>query len=159
MPVALRPLRPGDRAPLEAVLRGTNAFDDGEVAVALELIDLGLGPPGHGYEFLVAEEEGRVVGYACWGRTPCTDAVYDLYWIVVDARRQSRGTGKTLLAAVEASTRRSGGRMLLVETASKPSYAAQRAFYERCGFREVARVPDFYRVGDDKIVYALSLRG
>jgi ribosomal protein S18 acetylase RimI-like enzyme len=61
------------------------------------------------------------------------------------------------MRAAEAAVQAAGGRQVLVETASKPSYAATRAFYERIGYREVARVPDFYAVGDDKVVYRMAL--
>jgi ribosomal protein S18 acetylase RimI-like enzyme len=159
----LRPLHPADRAPLEEILRATDAFTEAEVAVALELIDLGIraseGGADAGYRFLVAEEDGRVAGYTCYGETPCTEGTYDLYWIAVDPSLQGRGVGRRLVRATEDAVAASHGRMLLVETASKPSYAATRAFYERIGYVEVARIPDFYRPGDAKIVYQRLVTG
>ena len=154
----LRPLRRADREPLRELLQATGAFHEEELAVALELIDLGLQPGGGGYRFLVAEEQaadqaGAVLGYACWGETPMARGVFDLYWIAVDPRSQQHGVGRRLLAAAEADVRASGGRMLLIETGGKPSYAPQRAFYLACGYTEIARVPDFYRPGDDKLIY------
>jgi ribosomal protein S18 acetylase RimI-like enzyme len=139
------------------VLRATGAFTDEEVAVALELMDLGLQPGGHGYAFLVAEEDRRAVGYVCWGRAPFTDGTYDLYWIAVDPARHGGGIGRRLMDAAERAAKADGGRLMLVETAGKPQYAATRAFYERLGYVEAARVPDFYRRGDDKIVYLKRL--
>ncbi|MBX3468475.1 MAG: GNAT family N-acetyltransferase [Planctomycetes bacterium] len=149
-----RSLSPADRAPLEALLGATGAFTAEEVEVALELIDLGLGdPPSRDYLFVVAEDDGRVTGYACWGPVPLTEGVFDLYWIAVDPGAQKGGVGRRLMDEVEAAVRETGGRMVLVETAGKPSYAPTRAFYERIGYREVARIPDFYRRGDDKVIY------
>jgi hypothetical protein len=46
----------------------------------------------------------------------------------------------------------------VIETASKSVYDATRAFYEAYGCVEVACVPDFYAVGDDKVIYARDLR-
>lgn len=157
----LRPLRAADRAPLEAVLRATGAFTDEEVDVALELVDYGLRtPPSPDYHFLVAEgDDGAVLGYTCWGPTPMTDRTFDLYWIAVDPRRQGGGVGRALMGEVERRLAADGARLLLVETASKESYAATRAFYLRVGYREVARTPDFYRDGDDRVVYAKRLDG
>jgi ribosomal protein S18 acetylase RimI-like enzyme len=160
LPAHLRPLRPADRAPLERLIRATDAFLEDEVAVAMELIDLGLelsAGKDHGYRFLVAEMDGEVVGYCCWGRTPCTQGTYDLYWVAVDARRQGHGVGRDLMRGAEAAARDEGGRQMFVETASKPSYAATRAFYDRIGYLEVARVPDFYAPGDDKVIYRYDL--
>ena len=147
----MRPLSRSDRGPIERILRECGAFRDDEVAVALELVDA---PESEGYEFLVAELEGAVAGYACFGATPMTQGTFDLYWIAVDPKAQGRGIGKALLRGVDEALRERGGRLLLIETASKASYAATRAFYEASGCREVARVPDFYAVGDDKVVYA-----
>lgn len=157
----LRPLAAADRAPLEAVLRATGSFFDEEVEVALELIDYGI-KGSQDYRFLVAADGpapgDKVLGYACWGPTPMTDRTFDLYWIAVDPRRQGGGVGRALMAAVEQRLRSEGARLLLVETASKESYAATRAFYERIGYEEVARTPDFYRDGDDRVVYARRLQ-
>jgi ribosomal protein S18 acetylase RimI-like enzyme len=153
--VRLRQLHADDRPALAALLRATETFTPDEVEVALELIDLELDDPGggHGYRFVVAEVEGAVAGYACYGRTPMTDNVWDLYWLAVAPEGGSRGTGTGLLAAVEAAAAAEGARMIVVETASQASYGPARAFYERQGYAAVARVPDFYAPGDDKLIY------
>lgn len=142
--------RARDRAPIERLLVATNAFTDAEVAIALELVDE---PREVGYRFVVAEAGGAVAGYACFGATPCTVGTYDLYWIAVDPARQNLGLGRKLLDAVERAVRAEDGRLLVIETASKPEYAATRAFYERCGLELAARIVDFYARGDDKLVY------
>jgi ribosomal protein S18 acetylase RimI-like enzyme len=153
-PVKIRGLRPSDRIPLTEVLRETGAFDEHEIAVALELIDHGFRPDNVDYFFKVAEDESQlVVGYACYGLAPLTDGVYDLYWIAVHPRLQRKSIGRLLVKAVEQAVKDIGGRMLLVETASKPEYQLTRAFYEHTGYKEIARIPDFYRAGDDKIIY------
>ena len=141
------------------MLRECGAFREDEIAVALELVDAGLGPQGADpYLFLVAVDGGRPVGYACYGRTPMTDGVYDLYWIVVDPRAQRTGVGRRLLAGACDDVRARAGRMVVIETAGKPEYASQRAFYERSGCELLARYPDFYTEGDDKLVYVVRLR-
>lgn len=153
----LRELRDGDRPALEALIRGTDAFREDEVEVALELIDAGTNTKS-GYLFQVAaDERDRAIGYACYGLTPMTDGVYDLYWIVVDASLQRSGVGRKLLDAVKSDARARGGRFVIIETSGKASYASQRAFYERTGCELLARYPDFYRVGDDKLVYMVRL--
>lgn len=154
----LRALAPGDRAPLERLLVGTGAFRPDEIPVALELLDLGLTPGGGGYRFVVAECDGRVSGYACFGATPCTLGTFDLYWIAVDKELQGRGIGKQLVGAVEQAVRAERGRLILIETGGKPAYASQRGFYASLGYREVARVPDFYEDGDDRVIYQKRLR-
>jgi len=153
----LRELRASDRAALERIVRGTNAFREDEVEVALELIDAGT-RAGSGYQFTVAaDERDEPQGYACWGLTPLSDGAYDLYWIVVDATLQGQGLGRALLDHVVSDVRARSGRLVIIETSGKPEYASQRAFYERCGCTLLARYPDFYRLGDDKLVYMVRL--
>ena len=146
-----------DRAPIERIVRGVGNFRDDEVVVAMELVDIGLSEDAKGYSFAVAEEDAEVVGYACFGHAPMTDAVYDLYWIAVDRARQGAGIGQLLLADVERAVRAAGGRMLLIETEGSGGYDATRRFYERAGYPEVARLRDYYRRGADKVIYGRTL--
>lgn len=157
-PVVVRDLRKADRAGLVEILQAVGNFSDEEIAVALELIDHGIHGTDPDYRFVVAERAGgRVAGYACYGPTPLTEGVHDLYWIAVDPTLQGSGVGRKLMDAVESTLTREGARMILIETASKPSYDATRAFYVRIGYDELARLPDFYRPGDDKVIYGRRL--
>jgi ribosomal protein S18 acetylase RimI-like enzyme len=137
-------------------------FTEVEIAVALELVDEAL-TRGHGSGYVVAVlEEGKgkpaVRGYVCYGPTPLTDGVYDLYWIVVDPLSQGKGFGRRLLEHVERDVVARGGRMLLIETSSQQTYGATIRFYERSGYDLTARVQDFYRIGDDKLIFSKKLR-
>lgn len=164
-PALLRELRRADREPLAALLRATGAFADHEIDVALELIDEALAakaPQPDDYRFFVAEAAGtaaRIAGYVCFGRSPMATGIWDVYWIAVDPRLHGRGIGAALLRAAEAQARAGGGRMVLIETGGKESYSATRRFYERSGYHEVARIPDFFAPGDDKVIYARRLDG
>lgn len=136
-------------------MRATGVFRDDEIAVALELFDE---PDATGYRFVVAELDGRVAGYACFGATPMTLGTWDLYWIAVDPSVHGRGVGTELMHAVERAIRAEHGRLIVIETASKPSYDGTRRFYSRhAGCREVARVPNFYAPGDAKVIFAIEL--
>jgi GNAT superfamily N-acetyltransferase len=133
-------------------------FTDDEVGIAVELMDAVLDKQGQqDYVIRVAEEEGRVLGYYCIGPTPATEGTFDLYWIVVDARAQGRGTGRMLEEHAIALTKEMGGRLLVAETSSQPKYEITRAFYLRRGYSEVARIREYYRPGDDLVVYAKYL--
>jgi ribosomal protein S18 acetylase RimI-like enzyme len=61
--------------------------------------------------------------------------------------------GRSLQSAAEAFVIARGGERLLLEASSTPAYAAARAFYERAGYAVVGRVTDFYRPGDDCLMY------
>ena len=145
---------PADRDRIRELVERANVFSPAEADIAVELMDERLGKgESSGYRFLFAEQEGRVLGYACYGPIPATANSYDLYWIVVDAPQQNRGVGGALLAETERLIASGGGRRVYAETSGRDEYQRSRAFYERHGFRREAVLVDFYAVGDDKVIY------
>ena len=109
---------------------------------------------GSDYLFLGAfTPEDELVGYACYGPTPETDRTFDLYWIAVDPRAQGSGGGTRLLSEVEGKLQREHARMLVIETSSRPEYAATRGFYLARGYHEAARVGNYYAPADDRVIY------
>jgi len=154
--VKVRAIRRQDRDDLQALLLAQSHFHPEEREVALELIDIALTHPGdeEDYRILCAEENGRGVrGYLCFGKAPLTDGTYDLYWIVVHPDSWNRGIGSSLLLRAEGELRRRRARLFLIETSSTPAYERPRAFYRKRGYGELARVPDYYRPGDHKIIF------
>ena len=109
------------------------------------------------YEFTGAYDDDRLIGYVCFGPTPATDGTFDLYWLAVDPAAQGRGAGRALVKSVEQELARRGGRLLVVETSSRADYASTREFYARVGYREAARVRDFYAPADDRIILTTRL--
>jgi len=148
-----------DRRTVLDIIQSTEMFTPDEVAVACELIDIYLAQPQQrDYRLVVAEnEEDRVVGYISYGPTPLTDGAYDLYWMAVARGEQGRGFGRELMSWLEKTVRDEAGRMILIETSSQPKYEKTRRFYTGLKYKEVARIPDFYRKGDDRITYIKSL--
>ena len=159
--VHIRQLQPGDRSPIEKMVISTGKFNDVEITTALELVEEALQKgEASGYVFTVLEcgEKHRVVqGYACYGPVPLTQGTYDLYWIVVDPASQGKGFGHRLLECVERDVLNRGGRMILIETSSQETYGATVRFYKRSGYHLAARIRNFYRIGDDKLVFQKEL--
>lgn len=151
MNAALRvaPLPPDQRSRIESILRATAVFSEAEVDVALELLDA-----DDDYEFVGAFLSDQLVGYACYGPTPATDRTWDLYWIAVHPDAQGSGAGGALMEEVERRLAGRSARLLVVETSSRDDYAPTRRFYDRRGYREAARIRDFYAPGDDRVVLA-----
>ena len=150
--------RPEDRDKIIDFTRDTAFFLPGEITVAAEVLDEALkaGEGGHYQSFtLIADSEPA--GWVCYGATPCTVGTYDIYWIAVSPRFQGRGFGRALLQHAEAQVRERQGRLILLETSSRPLYQTTRGFYLAAGYNEVARVPEFYTPGDDRVVYAKYL--
>src|SRR6185503_3623749 len=163
----IRSLLPSDRAQLIDILSQGAGFRSEEIACAIELLDAALAPSDGepadqrdpddtGYEarVAVADDGERVLGYACFGATPMTEATYDLYWLVVAENARGRGVGGALVAAVDAELKQRGARIIRVETSSLEGQGGARRFYEKTGFRLQGAIPDFYRQGDDLLVYA-----
>jgi len=153
-------------------IAGFNALDQ-ECIEELWCAYLTQGPKAGGYDFLVArlgefaEAEytderdrrpvGAMVGFACYGPTPLTVGVYDLYWLAVDPDARRQGVGRALMARLEKDVRRNGGRMVLIETVSGDEYQAARRFYESCDYRYQAVIHDFYDVGEDLLIFGKRL--
>jgi ribosomal protein S18 acetylase RimI-like enzyme len=160
--VALRTLQSEDREPVHVILERTGYFTEEEVSTALELVDDWLSRgEASGYLCFVAtdSETDVVLGYVCFGPVPLTDGTYDLYWIAVDPSTQGRGVGRALLEWSETDVARRHGRLVLIETSSQARYQPTVRFYERCGYSLLARLADFYRPGDDKLVFGKYLKG
>jgi D-alanine-D-alanine ligase len=148
-----------DRDPILALLEATGFFPPHELEVAREVLDDAIAGAHDGhYRSLTALRDGRPVGWACVGPCPCTRGSWDLYWLAVHPDEQGRGLGRRLLARAEALALGLGARLLLAETAGRDVYAPTRSFYRACGYREEARVADFYDRGDDKVIFARRLR-
>jgi GNAT superfamily N-acetyltransferase len=172
----IRPMRPQDKAPVLDLIQATGMFMPGEVVVAEELIDIYLDVAEQkDYRIIVIDtlpavvnesQEGvdggggreGVAGYLTWGPTPMAEDAYDLYWMAVSPAEQGKGRGKELVRWLEDEVRRLNGRMIVIETSSQPKYHATRQFYIGLGYKEVARIPDFYKAGDDRVIYAKYFR-
>jgi ribosomal protein S18 acetylase RimI-like enzyme len=158
MPPSIRALRPSDRPRLIAALESDSTFSEVEVDVALELVDNALEHGERDYVVRVADlADFWVAGYICFGRTPMTDTTWDLYWVVTHAGARGRGVARALIEAMESELRRLPNVAVRVETSQQESHEAARRLYDRLGYPEIARFPDFYRAGDDLIVYYKKL--
>ncbi len=146
-----------DKPALMKILKNTPEFKPYEVTVAEELIDYYLSDGAKsGYNILIADDDG-VAGYVCFGETPCTVGTWDIYWIAVSQEKRGKGIGKLLDNTVEAAIRKAKGRLAFIETSSTPLYENTRQFYLRRGYEQVARIPDFYMPGDDKLILQKKL--
>ena len=155
----IRPMTAEDRLAVVTILKKTPEFEPPEIPVAEEVIDSYLrAPVDSGYSIYVAELGSKVVGYVCYGWTPLTQGTWDIYWIAVAPSEKGRGIGKALMAHAEAEIGKARGRLILVETSSKPSYERTRNFYRSQGYQLITRIPDFYSPGDDKLTLQKRLR-
>lgn len=150
----IRELKQADVDQLEKILKKISTFNEKEVEVAMELINItAFNTEQSDYNIFVYDDEGKIMGYHCTGKRPLTDAVYDLYWIVADPSAGKKGIGKSLIEHAENFVKENKGRWLLAETSSKESYAATRNFYLRNKYSIVSQINDFYSIGDNLLVF------
>jgi GNAT superfamily N-acetyltransferase len=85
---------PTDVEAVRSIVESTGFFSKAEADVAAELVEERLNKGiQSGYYFLFAEQDGRVVGYSCFGPIACTLFSYDLYWIAVEDAFRGKGLG------------------------------------------------------------------
>jgi ribosomal protein S18 acetylase RimI-like enzyme len=161
----LRDLTSADAVRILEITRATGVFRQEELVIADEVFHDAVAPPGPSggtgtearpYYALGAELGGELVGWICWGQTPCTEGTWDLYWLAVDPQAYRAGVGSALVDEME---RRLQGRarLIAVDTSGRPDYTPTREFYAARGYLAVARVPDFYAPGDDQVIFTKRL--
>jgi ribosomal protein S18 acetylase RimI-like enzyme len=143
-----------DRDAVHDALVGCGAFNSEEIRVAIEMFDAGLSGD---YSLLGIERDGRLRAYACFGQASLTERSWYLYWFCVHPAVQRTGLGQILERHVEDVVRHQGGEQLVLETSGRHDYERARRFYERAGFTLRGCIPDFYKRGDDCVIYCKTL--
>jgi GNAT superfamily N-acetyltransferase len=157
----IRKLISEDREKIKNILIGTDNFNEEEIKIAIELVDIYLNDKDQkDYEIFTDEDEDgteNVRGYVCIGPRPLTSGTFDLYWIAVNPNVQSKGIGSGLIKYIEDHLKGKNGRLILIETSGKPSYEKERKFYEKNLYTELVNIKDFYSLGDSLVVYGKYL--
>lgn len=150
----IRKLIPGDKEQIRKILTDTNHFNEDEIKVAIELIDVYLNDEKQqDYIIYTYENEKTAGGYICYGKRPLTDWTYDLYWIAVDPNIHGKGIGSKLVKHMEEDLKSAGGKLILIETSGKAEYENERKFYVKNGYEVQTIIKDFYRSADDLYIY------
>lgn len=157
--LALRPSQPDDTHALIAIAEGTGVFKPIEIEALEEVLsDYHAHEHAAGHRCVTAWRGDTAIGFVYWAPAPMTDRTWQLYWIAVRRDLQVLGSGARLLAHCEAEVLAAGGRLLLIETSSLPSYEPTRRFYRKHGYQAPAVVRDFYADGDDLLVFGKRMR-
>ena len=137
-----------------AAAANTGAFTPEEVDVLEDVLLEWTLHPGRDYILLTEEPEGVMAGFLIFGPTPMTRFAFDLYWVAVDPAFQKKGIGRKLEERMcSVLLEQSDRAVIRVETAGRDDYLGQRFFYLARQYRECGRIPDFYREGDDLVLY------
>jgi ribosomal protein S18 acetylase RimI-like enzyme len=158
--VSVRKAEERDRDRILSITRAVGVFTGEDVGCVDELLETYLHKANQQeYYFLVAcDGPDQVLGYTAYGPTPLTQGTYDMYWLAVAPEAQGRGLAKLLFLTAEEELVAAGARLIVLETSGTPEYAPARGMYKRLGYAGGVAVPDFYRPGDDLMIYYKHLR-
>jgi len=105
--------------------------------------------------FLVAEAEGKVVGYVIgvlrWGATG------HILAIAIDPPYQRQGIASALMEHVIDRLRARGAKLVRLEV--RKSNAGAQQFYSKLGFRQQGEVPYYYEDGESAVTMDYKLEG
>jgi ribosomal protein S18 acetylase RimI-like enzyme len=156
----IRPSTIDDKAALIALAQSSGLFQPDQLEEVREMLaEYFGGNNSNSDHFWITDEDDtdEPVGVAYCAPEQMTDGTWNLQLIAVRPDRQGQGRGAALVRYVEDTLTARLARVLLVETSGLESFERTRAFYRKCGYDEEARIRDFYREGEDKIVYRKAL--
>jgi len=156
----LRPITPADTEPIVQLTEATGFFQPIEIVALREVLeDFHAGNRVEDHAAICWTTDAAIRGFAYYAPDSMTVGTWYLYWIAVATQDQRRGVGATLLRRVEENIRAQHGRQIFIETSSQPIYEPTRRFYEKHGYGRAAVLKDYYRVGDDLVVFCKRLDG
>lgn len=82
-----------------------------------------------------------------------TDGTYNLLAIGVKKENQRNGIASKMMKYIEGVVKKIKGRILIVETSSDAAQIGARNFYQNIGYTQMATIKDFWKDGEDKIVF------
>lgn len=106
-----------------------------------------------GYRYLVAEEDGRILGYCGF---LCVLEEAEIPNVCVSAEVRGRGIGKALMTALEQEAKTVGASVLYLEV--RQSNVPARKLYSSAGFEEIGLRKNFYeQPKEDAILMSKTL--
>ncbi len=97
--------------------------------------------------------EGKVIGLGYCTPEKLTEGTYNLLAIAVRKELQGKGEGRKMITYIENLLTERANRILIVETSSSPVFELTRKFYDKLGYRKEATIQDFWKDGEDKVIY------
>ncbi|MFZ1080868.1 MAG: GNAT family N-acetyltransferase [Candidatus Kryptoniota bacterium] len=155
--VRIRPTIREDHGSILDILKRTDNFTAEEIEIADELLNTYFTQSFESGYWTYTAANDKIAGYICYGPTPLTVGTYDIYWIAVDPALQGKGIGTELLNFAEDDISKHKGRLITVYTSSQEKYSLTRSFYFKRDYHEGARISDYYRPGDDLVIYVKQI--
>lgn len=150
----IRTIQPTDLEQLQSLFTSINVFDSNdEIQFMLELAKSFISKTQEENHFLVVNDDNGINAAAYFAPETFVSGVYNLYFMGVLPKAQRSGIGAKLLQHVEHKTKSLDARILLVETSGLDKFEKAKNFYTKNGFIKEAVIREFYKKGDDKIIF------
>ena len=146
-----RPLVDGDRTVVRALV-DQEAAGTPYVPVVDYFLRLAFDGRADESRAIVADRGGEVVGLAVFGEVAGAVGTGRMHFVTVSASARLHAVGLGLCEAAVADMTSRGDRLVVAEVPDDANLTSGRALLARCGFNEVARVPDYYQDGVDLVV-------
>jgi ribosomal protein S18 acetylase RimI-like enzyme len=148
--ITIRPLCADDLPSAKEVIDSTGLFP-GEMLTEMAAPFLtGTAPDDL---WFVALDQKVVLGLVYCSPERMTDGTCNLLLIAVRENLQGQRVGSRLTRHLEQTLSQRNARVLIVETSGLAEFDRTRAVYATLGYVEVARIPEFYATGEDKVVF------
>lgn len=148
-----------DHEVITNLIQEIDLFTTDEKEVVFELLDIYMfNELQKDYQFFATlEDDQSFSSFICFGPTPMSSNTYDLYWIGTHPNHRRKGLAAKLIDFMKAYMLEQQAKIIRVETSSQELYGGTVSFYDSLNFNEEARIRDFYKDGDDLIIYTARL--
>jgi ribosomal protein S18 acetylase RimI-like enzyme len=153
----IRLTTPDDTNALLALAEATGLFESNQIEELAQMLNQHFSDETDSQGIWFSDYDNEPVGIAYVAPEQMTDGTWNLYLIAIHPNHQRQGRGAALLHHIERMLTKSGERVLLVETSGLEDFEYVRAFYRKSGYDEEARIREFYKAGDDKIIFRKAL--
>jgi ribosomal protein S18 acetylase RimI-like enzyme len=157
-PTMIRLTTPDDTNKLLDLAEATGLFEPNQIEELDQMLDQYFSDGINTEGLWFTDDENELVGVVYVAPERMTEGTWNLYLIAVHPDYQRKGRGAALLNHVEQMLAERGERVLLVETSGLEDFEYVRIFYRKSGYEEEARIREFYKAGDDKIIFRKALR-
>jgi ribosomal protein S18 acetylase RimI-like enzyme len=113
------------------------------------------GNPNH--EIWRVAENDSIIAFVYCAAERMTQGTENLLLLAVAPEDRRKGVGAALTKDIERAAREKGAHLLLVETSTLEAFQGPRQFYTKMGFKELARIAEYYKLGEGKVIFGKAL--